>query len=393
MSGLRRRLAEAVCRALVAVLPPHLGSWGWAIRLEVADIADDGAALRYALDSLRGLLPCILAFHLLPPSVALAGADGLSTEGMTDMRFYTAAVRRPRAVGIACAVGAVLLGLAYMAAAGAPFHYLGVNAGALALGLVLLALVGRMALAAGRWPGAATLAMAAVLLVTALFGYRSDGAARWFQLGPLFLQPSLILLPAMLVGFARTRGPLAMVGMVVAAAALALQPDRAMAGVLAAGMTALAVLRPDRFVLPAFAAAIAGFAATLVQPDALPAMPYVDQILYSAFDVHALAGLAVLGGSVLLLVPAIVGRLYDVDRREAYSVFGIVWLTTILAAAIGNYPTPIVGYGGSAVLGYVLSLRMLPKVARTCVGVDVALRDADKGEPAPDRHLCVGVAF
>jgi hypothetical protein len=32
----------------------------------------------------------------------------------------------------------------------------------------------------------------------------------------------------------------------------------------------------------------------------------------------------------------------------------------VAAAALGNYPTPLVGYGGSAVLGYLLSVALLP---------------------------------
>ena len=46
-------------------------------------------------------------------------------------------MRRPRTLGIVCAIGAVLLGIAYMTMAGAPMRYLGVNAGALAIASVM----------------------------------------------------------------------------------------------------------------------------------------------------------------------------------------------------------------------------------------------------------------
>ena len=39
------------------------------------------------------------------------------------------------------------------------------------------------------------------------------------------------------------------------------------------------------------------------------------------------------------------------DRRS----FGIAWLAVAVFAIIGNYPTPLVGYGSSAILGYFLS--------------------------------------
>jgi len=71
----------------------------------------------------------------------------------------------------------------------------------------------------------------------------------------------------------------------------------------------------------------------------------------------------VTGGLVLLLLPAIVGWFRDPANRESHAVFGAVWLAAILAAALGNYPTPFVGYGASAIIGYALSLLALPKLA------------------------------
>jgi hypothetical protein len=206
------------------------------------------------------------------------------------------------------------------------------------------------------------------------------------------VQLSLVLLPAMLVAFARRRDTLSTLGVIVGAVALALQPDRAMAGVLAAALAVLAVRRPDRWVVSALGFAAAGFAVTLLRPDTLPAVPYVDRILRTAFEVHPLAGLAVVGGALLLAVPAIAGRKLHSRNGDSCSVFGMVWLAVVLAAALGNYPTPLVGYGGSAVLGYLLSLAFLPDpvpsvaVARKRVGNE---QRAESGTPL---DLRVGIA-
>jgi hypothetical protein len=108
----------------------------------------------------------------------------------------------------------------------------------------------------------------------------------------------------------------------------------------------------------------------MLRPDTLPAVPYVDGILYGAFDVHPLAGLAVVGGALLLAVPAVAGRTLDARGGHACAVFGMAWLGMLLAAALGNYPTPLVGYGGSAVLGYVLSLAFLPGKAPSTAAVE-----------------------
>jgi hypothetical protein len=368
-----------------------LQSWGWAVRCEAASIPDDTKALLFTLDSLCGLMPRAVASHLLQPFAPLIGDGAPFSGGSTTMDIYDTIMRRPRALGIACAIGAVVLGLAYLAVAGAPTRYLGINACALVIGLAMLALLGRTVAAGQRWTDGAIVAMAGALLATALLGSEVDGAARWVNLGGLAIQPSLILLPVMLVAFSRNRSVLATAGIIAAAAAMALQPDRAMAGMLALCLAALAVLRRDRHVVVALAAGVTGVAITLARADTLPAVPYVDQVLYSSFDVHAGAGLAVSGGVALLLVPAIVGWSRDADNRATYAAFGAVWCAAIMAAALGNYPTPIVGYGGSAIIGYALSLLALPKLAGVAAGV-VSRAGGETDGTLPDRHLLVGLA-
>lgn len=389
--GLRRGLAEFACRSLKAALPPSLQSWASAIRIETAEIPDDTKALQFALGSLFGLMPTALGSRLLRPSALLIGKAAPSHGETTTMNFYDIALRRPRATGSVCALGAVALGICYMGVAGAPSHYLAINSAALVIGLAMLALLGRVMQAARQWTDGTIAVMAGALLATALLGNHVDGAARWVTLGGLSIQPSLVLLPLMIGAFARWRTALATAGIIAAAAAMALQPDRAMAGMLAGSLAVLAMMRPERHIMVALGASIASFIITLARADTLPAAPYVDQILYSSFDVHLAAGAAVLLGSALLLVPAIVGWCRDPANRPAYAVFGAAWLAGIVAAALGNYPTPIVGYGGSAIIGYALSLLVLPKHAQAVAGA--ASRKHGEMDPTqPDRHLIVGLA-
>ena len=280
------------------------------------------------------------------------------------MALHNGNWRSPRAIGVMCASAATGLGLVYMAAAGAPTIYLAVNALALVMGFAVLALM-QSSGAAPRLSGGMALVLGGLLVATALFGTPADGASRWVRVGGLSLQISLILLPAMLVAFARSRDLLTTAGVILAAVGLALQPDRAMAGVLVAALAVLCVFRQDRWVLSALFAAAAGFAVTVIRRDSLPAVPYVDRILYTAFEVHAMAGIAVVGGALLLMVPALAGQRVDPENREVHAVFGAVWFSIVAASALGNYPTPLVGYGGSAILGYALSLSFLPGKARS----------------------------
>lgn len=373
---MRRAFAAAIVRLAAAILPARLRDWGRAMAGELAAIERPGAALGFALGCFAGALRERLFAHL-PES-------HLTPEGSSAMPHGSNPRRHPRRLGALCAAGATGLGLAYMAAGGAPLSYLAVNAAAFAIGLLALGIVGE----AGKlWRipgGAVALALAALLLLTSLFGVSAEGARRWISAGGLPLQPSLFLVPAIALGFARARNLASLLAVLIAALALALQPDRAMAGALAAGMAALALLRPDRVVLVAVGAGLAGFAATLLRADPSSAMPFVDQILYASFAVHPLAGLAVLAGAALMLVPPVMGLLRDPERRDVHAVLGAVWLAVLVAAAAGNYPTPLVGYGGSAILGYLLSLLALPPHVPGAIGAGEAVpASSDRGTRRP----------
>src|SRR5205085_10457904 len=120
---------------------------------------------------------------------------------------------------------------------------------------------------------------------------------------------------------------------------------------------------------------------------------FVDQILFTSFTVHPGAGLMVWCGAGLMLAPAILGFARDHQHRVTSATFGAVWLTVIAAAALGNYPTPLVGYGGSAILGYLIGLLGLPPraaVASSSNGADAA--QSRPGEQRPDLRAGLTVA-
>jgi len=362
-----RAAAALIVRLAATLLPPGMKGWGQAMRCEAEALAP-GEALPFALGCLGAALREAATFHLLRPLPQ-------PEPGTHAMSLESALLGRPRRVTALCAVAATGLGLSYMSLGGAPARYLAMNTGALILGLLITSGILWSARTSRIAPGAISLALGIALLLTSLFGASVEGATRWIAISNISIQPSLILLPMMVIGFARTRDWLSTAAIAVAALALALQPDRAMSGSLAAGVAALALFRPERTVLTALATALAGFATAMLRPDTQGAMPYVDQILYSSFDIHPLAGACVLAGAALMLVPALIGVRHDPARREVHAVFGAVWFAVLAAAALGNYPTPLVGYGGSAIIGYLFSLIALPsRAAPANAGASDAVR-------------------
>ena len=246
-----------------------------------------------------------------------------------------------------------------MYAAGAPSYYILVNIAALGVGSLAAWLIGRAPAHNPQVAGIVTVAVAMVLLGTALLGPRVGGASRWIQIGGISLQPSLMLLPLAVVLFARIPDWPSSIGLLLTGIALALQPDRAMAGTLT---IALAVLRFYRSTAPltlSLAAASVGFVLTLLRRDDVPPAPFVEHVVQSAFAFHPLAGVVTVAALATVLLPALVGMMTQTDGSAEFAVFSATWLGVIAFALVGNYPTPMVGYGSSGIVGYCLSAALL----------------------------------
>lgn len=337
-----RKLSNRMLVRLVGLAPAHMRDWAEAVCAEAAAIADDGEALRFAAGAGSGLA---LTFVKARISAALSFAsDGFG----------------PRRLAALAATAAVLIGVIHLYVAGASSSMILVNMASLCLGFALLGGAAVWQGPSDRGRSAAAIILAGLLALTNLFGVSSHGVVRWVAAGPLMVQSSLILLPVLVMMFARKTTAAGTAALVIAAGAMAMQPDRAMAGAMFGGASMLWLLCRNRQVAIVLAASALGFVVTLVRADNLPPVRFTEGVFTQTWQVHPLLGLAVASGGALLLLPAAAFGSRDRDAARQCAVFGAIWLAIILAAVIGNYPTPLVGYGGSAIIGYLLSACMLP---------------------------------
>ena len=278
------------------------------------------------------------------------------------------------------AVIAVLLGCALLILLGAPARMPMMNFAALLIGLAGARILRFGQGADARFADAAILAAAVVLPATALLGPQADGVARWLVVAGVTVQPGLILVPLIAIGLAARPNGWRAAAVAIAALGTALQPDLGTAAMLACGTAAAAVTTRSRVAGFAALLALAGAAAAWARAVALPPVPFVEQVLPAAMQAGLATAVLALAGIIAMFVPA--GLAPGGLRRGTNGACAAVWLAGLAAALIGPYPTPVIGFGGSAILGYLLSVGMLtrePQASAAIAGQAPGDREPDNG--------------
>jgi cell division protein FtsW (lipid II flippase) len=277
----------------------------------------------------------------------------------------------PRAAWLLLApVPALVVGVLTMRMSDVPAGVWGQNLAAWLVGMVLCLGIWRARTRArsARWrwfDSVAVLtlgALAATLLVPGV-----EGVHRWVPLGPLRLHAAAVFLPLLLVGMqglSQARGWWVSTGIAVGVALLLLlQPDAAQATAFAAAavvvLLPLAGRDPLRVICLLALPLLAGL--TWLRRDPLAPVAYVEGIAGLAAGLGA--GWAVAAVVSLLMLPVpffLAGR---GAGKHGGLALGTYVAITVLAAFLGNFPVPVMGYGVSPILGYLAGLSILLRAA------------------------------
>lgn len=329
------------------VTPNEKQDWAAAMIAEIYTIPDRREAIWFAASCLWAAIQLRIA---------------IDTNSHARERLHEQVSRGKLAIPFVSGIGAIAIGLVYLVVMRAPTFMIAVNATAALLGLVILFGLSTTFKLTPRFASIVTVGISITLVFTALFGSSIEGASRWVKTGPLFIQTSILLLPLAVTLFSRVSNFWTLTAMILSAIAVALQPDRGMAGALFAALLTLVVLRRTPSTMIAMSVSAAGFCVAMLQPDRLPAVPYVDHILWTSFDVNSVLGLTMWVGAGLLFLPIALSR-FTRSHHDSL-VFASCWGGIVIAAASGAYPTPLVGYGGGAIVGYFLCLTALRKIQK-----------------------------
>lgn len=266
-------------------------------------------------------------------------------------------------------VPALVVGVLTMRLCDVPAALWGQNLAAWAVGTLLCLGLWPTRNSSGRWRWfdfAAVLTLAA--LVATLLAPGVEGVHRWVPLGPVRLHASAVLLPLLLVamqGLSKARGWWISTGVAVGVAlVLLLQPDAAQATAFAAGCLVLLLPLAGRdplrlagmLVLPV----LAGLA--WLRRDPLAPVPHVEGIVGLAAGLGA--GWAVAAVVSLLVLPLPFFHAGRGAGKHAGLALGTYVTITVLAAFLtGNFPVPVMGYGVSPIIGYLVGLGILMRAA------------------------------
>lgn len=265
---------------------------------------------------------------------------------------------RDRMIAILALAIPVLAGLAYLFAVDAPAAYIAVNGAALAIAGLWIAFAPPPPSSTGRRVLIGALLL--LLFVPLLTGPSLSGVTRWLPLGPFQLHAGMLTVPllAVLAGEEPDYAP----GVLsIALLAAALQPDMATGAALM--LAAVGLYDATRDWRHAVFAVVA-FAASLVAAmrGELPAQPYVERVIFLLARTDPLAALGLLAAlvsSFYLIVAALPGR-EPARKALAGSLFGFSF-----AGLVSNYPSALIGYGASPILGFGLALGLLAAQPRT----------------------------
>jgi cell division protein FtsW (lipid II flippase) len=195
----------------------------------------------------------------------------------------------------------------------------------------------------------------AILALVLAVGIEMDGVRRWLDLGPVVVQPALILSPLLLAIVASREGRHWRIAILVPVLLVAWQPDAASMLALAAGIAALMAgasglsprgwtARRVAIAAGALAFAVMGLAFAGIQTP--PPVAFVEGTVGLATLSGPIAGILHFA-AIALMIAALLSRT-DPTGLALAAYFTIA----ALAAVFWAFPMPVVGAGPSHLIGF-----------------------------------------
>jgi len=272
---------------------------------------------------------------------------------------------------------ACIMGVCIMVLHSAPWSMPLTNLAATFLGFITVGFGSSVLVLLGSQRPAATAIMVFICMAATMASSGIDGVHRWLALGPIRLHPAAIGAPLLLFTvvnlWQRQKTWFAISILATSFAIHVAQPDAGQATALAAATMALVAFSDKRYFarLVMVIGSLLGATWAWLRPDPLLPVSMVEDIVPRAFAMSVWLGV---GATVALaMLPA--AAIWHARRAQTNGlgcVYGhaltAYFLANLVVVFIGEFPTPVLGYGASPIWGAILGLGLLGSTAQADEG-------------------------
>lgn len=195
-----------------------------------------------------------------------------------------------------------------------------------------------------------------------------EGVKRWITIGPLGIYIASVILPFVIIilgRFATNNRKYETNGLIIYALIILLfQPDAGQLTAFACAMvfTLWKAIKSWLMKITSVIVIVCIVVLSWVFLDDLAPVAYVEEILFLVADLGMILFVIGVISLLLLLFP-----FFFYGRNHFISLsLGIYFLVSILVTFFGNFPMPVMGYGVSPIIGYIIAITWL-KTNQICV--------------------------
>lgn len=207
-----------------------------------------------------------------------------------------------------------------------------------------------------------------VLYVLTFIDPGMNDVHRWLSLGPIKIYISSIFAPILIILFWKllknNNDLLVVVITVIIAILIVLQPDASQLTAFAIPMMIILFSKINNRILSCFIIGILIFLVIIswIHLDSLPAVIYVEEIVGLVMDMGLIW--SILGISSLIILPMPFFFLSKENERLLSRCIGLYFVIIIITTFFGNFPVPLMGYGISPIISYLMAITWLIKTKR-----------------------------
>lgn len=203
--------------------------------------------------------------------------------------------------------------------------------------------------------------MIAALLVLPFFFQGLEGVHRWLTFGPINIYIASIVCPLLIIHLWKLTLKnreyyvfgLTFISLII----LLFHPDASQltAFACAAFIILWKKMNKRMIKLLCITYTVVLVTASWIFPDELAPVPYVEDIIFLVADLGNVWFIMGILSLILLLIP-----FFFYGKKSIVSLsLGVYFLIMMIVTFIGNFPMPIMGYGISPIIGYIISITWL----------------------------------